>query len=291
MTPQERHEDVVRRYPGGLTPAQFRDETLASADEDGKLDPPALADWFKQQSLLMKMWMDGLIERRCRRDEAGPWYLSRCASPQGTPVTTDTPITAEREAAIRKLEELIARYWSLAFAEGREGREQDTDAGDAQQCWHDIQQAIRAVAAADTPITDREALAARLRSVAESVRRKPMPLSDFIPLLQQAADALSAAAQPADSAAWGRGQLMVTAAFRYCLGRQTYIVRDCVDWLLTILPRLEHGTRSILRRDLEAAYRDAAEGRPALGDERIDRPEWERLRAALATNDEGGERG
>jgi hypothetical protein len=66
-------------------------------------------------------------------------------------MTTNTPpaapITAEREAAIRKLEELIVRYWDLAFAEGREGREQDTDAGDAQQCWHDIQQAIHALSA------------------------------------------------------------------------------------------------------------------------------------------------
>jgi len=33
-------------------------------------------------------------------------------------------------------------------------------------------------------------LAARLRETAQSIRRKPMPLADFIPLLQQAADAL-----------------------------------------------------------------------------------------------------
>jgi hypothetical protein len=76
MTPQERHEDVVRRYPGGLTPAQFRHEALASVDADGKLDPPALADWFKAQSLLISMWMDGLIERRARRDEPGPWFIT-----------------------------------------------------------------------------------------------------------------------------------------------------------------------------------------------------------------------
>lgn len=30
MTPDERHADIVRRYPDGLTPQQFRDETLAS---------------------------------------------------------------------------------------------------------------------------------------------------------------------------------------------------------------------------------------------------------------------
>ena len=76
MTPDERHADVVRRYPGGLTPAQFRHEALVSADADGKLDPPAIADWFKQQSLLLGMWMEGLIERRCRRDESGPWFIT-----------------------------------------------------------------------------------------------------------------------------------------------------------------------------------------------------------------------
>lgn len=78
MTPQERHEDVVQRYPGGLTPAQFRREVLASADDDGKLDPPALADWFKRQSLLIGMWMDGLIELRGKgRDQPmWPWFIT-----------------------------------------------------------------------------------------------------------------------------------------------------------------------------------------------------------------------
>lgn len=30
---------------------------------------------------------------------------------------------------------------------------------------------------------------------------------------------------------WGRSDLMATAAVRYCLGRCSYIVGDCVDWL------------------------------------------------------------
>lgn len=76
MTPDERHEDVVRRYPGGLNPSQFRLEALASADDDGKIDPPALADWFAQTSLLMEMFITGQIMRRCGRNEAGPWYIT-----------------------------------------------------------------------------------------------------------------------------------------------------------------------------------------------------------------------
>jgi hypothetical protein len=79
MTPQERHVDVVRRYPGGLTPAQFRHETLASADEDGKLDPPALADPWMRESLLIGMYMEGLIEKRGpgrAYERTGPYYIT-----------------------------------------------------------------------------------------------------------------------------------------------------------------------------------------------------------------------
>lgn len=94
MSPQERHEDVMRRYPSGLTPAQFRHETLASADSDGQLDPPALSDWFVTQSLLLRMWMDGLITRRCKRNEAGPYYITdagRAAiAKEQTPAATDS---------------------------------------------------------------------------------------------------------------------------------------------------------------------------------------------------------
>lgn len=76
MTPDERHADIVRRYPDGLTPQQFRDETLASADDDGKLHPPSAGDFFSRTSLLLGMWFDGLIERRCRHDESGPWFIT-----------------------------------------------------------------------------------------------------------------------------------------------------------------------------------------------------------------------
>ena len=78
MTPEERHADVVARYPGGLTPVQFRREALASADSDEVIDPPALSDWFAQNSLLIAMWMDGLIELRGggREKPMWPWYIT-----------------------------------------------------------------------------------------------------------------------------------------------------------------------------------------------------------------------
>jgi len=78
MTPQQRHEDIARRFPGGLTPAQFRMLTLESADDDGKLDPPSIADWFAAQSLLMGMFIEGLIEKRGTgrmHSRGGPWFI------------------------------------------------------------------------------------------------------------------------------------------------------------------------------------------------------------------------
>lgn len=77
--------------------------------------------------------------------------------------------------------------------------------------------------------------------------------------------------------------LMVIAAFRYCLGRRTYIVGDCADWLIKTWPLLSDKTKSIIRRDLEEQFTiddDArAQGRDykPLGAD-CDRAEWSRVR-------------
>ena len=33
---------------------------------------------------------------------------------------------------------------------------------------------------------------------------------------------------------WGWNEIMVISAFRYCVGRQTYVVQACADWLISI---------------------------------------------------------
>lgn len=84
---------------------------------------------------------------------------------------------------------------------------------------------------------------------------------------------------------WGRDELMVVAAFRYCLGRRTYIVSDCVDWLLAHWEVFSDQTRSIIKRDLEEEFArdDAARAGGAgrltypLGMD-CDRAQWERVR-------------
>ena len=47
--------------------------------------------------------------------------------------------------------------------------------------------------------------------------------------------------------------LMVHAAFRYCLGRATYIVPVCVDWLLRLWIHLHKNTQQQIRQEVQAA--------------------------------------
>ena len=82
---------------------------------------------------------------------------------------------------------------------------------------------------------------------------------------------------------YGRSNLMVTSAVRYCLGRRTYIVGDCVDWLLRIWPTLDVATRRLIEMDIEAEFDadDRARANGAaykpLGMD-MDRQQWERVR-------------
>ena len=85
---------------------------------------------------------------------------------------------------------------------------------------------------------------------------------------------------------YGRNDLMVTAAFRYCLGRCTYIVSDCVDWLKDIWPTIQDGAKYAIIRELKEAIQkddeDRAEGREhkTLGHD-CDRAAWLDLMAFI----------
>lgn len=82
----------------------------------------------------------------------------------------------------------------------------------------------------------------------------------------------------------GHDHLMVMAATRYCLGRMTYIVSECANWLVKIWPLLNDKTRTIIQRDIEEAFtrddadREAGREYKALGWD-CDRQAWERVRA------------
>ncbi|GIW81503.1 MAG: hypothetical protein KatS3mg105_3310 [Gemmatales bacterium] len=71
-------------------------------------------------------------------------------------------------------------------------------------------------------------------------------------------------------------QLMVTACHRYCLGRRSYIVGACVDWLYKHRRRFEDKTKLIIVRDTVDAILSGQ-----AGDDNIDVPRWVRLAACL----------
>lgn len=83
---------------------------------------------------------------------------------------------------------------------------------------------------------------------------------------------------------YGRDESMAVYAVRYCLGRQTYAVGECVEWLLNVWPALAPRTQQQIRRDIEREFArdddDRAAGRSpcALGS-LVDRLEWQRVRA------------
>lgn len=49
---------------------------------------------------------------------------------------------------------------------------------------------------------------------------------------------------------------MAMCAVRYCIGRMTYVVSDCCDWLRAVWPHLREHTRNIIRRDIDEAIDD-----------------------------------
>lgn len=90
--------------------------------------------------------------------------------------------------------------------------------------------------------------------------------------------------EPGKPGAWGRGDLMALCAVRYCLGRMSYIVGDCCDWLRAVWPDLDPGLRKIIARDIDWALVHDDQAR-ARGDQfkplgmDMDRKEWEAVRA------------
>ena len=89
----------------------------------------------------------------------------------------------------------------------------------------------------------------------------------------------------------GHDHLMVIAATRYCLGRMTYIVGDCCDWLRKIWPILSEAPRKIIQRDIEESFarddadREAGRAFKALGHD-CDWKQWERVRALWMTKEQ-----
>jgi len=88
----------------------------------------------------------------------------------------------------------------------------------------------------------------------------------------QSAQRGARSAPPHGSAIDGlNGQLMVMAAHRYCLGRQSYIVGSCIEWLRLWWPKFERNTRNVIVRDTVEALQDNCAGSD------FDAREWKSL--------------
>jgi hypothetical protein len=87
--------------------------------------------------------------------------------------------------------------------------------------------------------------------------------------------------------AWGWEELMVVAAFRYCLGSTTYMSDVCAEWVVMMWPEFSYQIRNLIERDLEEAFRDddrqrvAGERHKTLGYD-DNRAAWEKVRALWA---------
>ena len=86
--------------------------------------------------------------------------------------------------------------------------------------------------------------------------------------------------------AWGFDGLMASAAFRYCLGRQTYIVGACADWIISNWEKFPQNVKTLIEREVEEEFEKDDKERMhnanatwlPLGHD-CDRKEWERVRA------------
>ncbi len=59
--------------------------------------------------------------------------------------------------------------------------------------------------------------------------------------------------------------LMVLAAFRYCLGRQTYIVSECIDWLISIWDEVRRIPKNLIIGEIMDALEGDCAGDPCDG--------------------------
>lgn len=85
---------------------------------------------------------------------------------------------------------------------------------------------------------------------------------------------------------FGRSDLMALAAVRYCLGRSSYIVSDCCDWLIDQWPLISSSAQTTITRDIEEAFARDDEGSAVGRDYKtlgmdMDRRSWNTVRCFI----------
>lgn len=125
---------------------------------------------------------------------------------------------------------------------------------------------------------------------AAEIRKESINLSDY-PGYQMVADMLTQAARNLEELEACRkdavrvDDTVIVSAFRYCLGRQSYIVGSFCEWLVTNWPKIDERSRLLIQRELDQAFADEDSGKftyKLLGDA-CDRQEWGKVRALYAS--------
>ena len=70
---------------------------------------------------------------------------------------------------------------------------------------------------------------------------------------------------------WGFHNLMVLAAFRYCLGRRSYIVGSCVYWLMEWWDEIDQNTKMLILEETQDAINKNHAG------DKCDTDDWQKL--------------
>jgi hypothetical protein len=82
---------------------------------------------------------------------------------------------------------------------------------------------------------------------------------------------------------WGSSQFVVLATVRYCLGRRTYVVGECRDWLIANWQDIGPRMQKLIEQEVEDEFRRDDEARARGSDYKplgwdCDRREWGRVR-------------
>lgn len=107
--------------------------TQPAQSQDAQPVAPTLERWGRADP------DSGLLLQRREDGYWTPWHIADAAL-RASPTTI--PQAGKVLEALTKLPDLIDSYWKLAYAEGKEGRDHDTEDGAAQQCRFEIDEAI-----------------------------------------------------------------------------------------------------------------------------------------------------
>lgn len=72
---------------------------------------------------------------------------------------------------------------------------------------------------------------------------------------------------------------MLHQSFRYCLGRQSYAVGKCVDWIVENWDLIPNRDKELITREVDEAFAAYDRGQTHILGMEMDKKQWQRIRA------------